>query len=53
MSEFNIPNKLISVTQMTIENTQSQVRIQTDLSELIATKKGLRQGDSLACCFLT
>jgi len=49
MSEFNIPNKLISVTQMTIENTQSQVRIQTDLSELIATKKGLRQGDSLAC----
>jgi hypothetical protein len=34
---------------MTMENTQSQVRIKTDLSDLITTKKGLRQGDSLAC----
>ena len=49
MSEFNIPNKLISLTRMTMENTQSQVRIQTDLSDSIATKKDLRQGDSLAC----
>ena len=49
MSEFNIPNKLIRLTRMTTENTQSQVRIQSDLSDLITTKKGLRQGDSLAC----
>ena len=49
MSEFNIPNKLIRLTRMTMENTQSQVRIQSDLSDLITTKKGLRQGDSLAC----
>jgi len=34
---------------MTMENTQSQVRIQTDLPDSIATKKDLRQGDSLAC----
>jgi len=34
---------------MTMENTQSQVRIQSDLSDLITTKKELRQGDSLAC----
>jgi len=33
-----------------MENTQSQVRIQCDLlSDVITTKKGLRQGDSLAC----
>jgi len=37
---------------MTTENTQSQVRIQSDLSDLITTKKGLRQGDSLACLLL-
>ena len=49
MSEFNIPSKLIRLTRMTMENTQSQVRIQSDLSDLITTKKGLRQGDSLAC----
>ena len=49
MSEFNIPSKLIRLTQMTMENTQSQVRIQSDLSDLIHTQRGLRQGDSLAC----
>jgi sorting nexin-29 len=48
MSEFNIPNKLIRLTWMTVENT-SQVRIQSDLSHSTTTKKGLRQGDSLAC----
>ena len=49
MSEFNIPNKLIRLTRMTMENTKSQVKIQSDLSDSITTKKGLRQGDSLAC----
>ena len=49
ISEFNTPNKLIRLTWMTMENTQSQVRIQSDLSDLITTQKGLRQGDSLAC----
>ena len=48
MSEFNIPNKLIRLTQMTMENIKSQVRIQSDLSDSIITKKGLRQGVSLA-----
>jgi len=47
MSEFNIPNKLVSFTPMTMKNTKSQVRIQSDLSDSIITKKGLRQGDSL------
>ena len=32
-----------------MENTKSQVRIQSDLSDSIITKKGLRQGDSLVC----
>jgi hypothetical protein len=32
-----------------MENTKSQVRIQSDLSDPITAKKGLRQGDSLAC----
>ena len=48
MSEFSIPNKLIKLTRMTMENTQNQVRIQSDLSVLINTKRGLRQCDSLA-----
>jgi len=49
MSEFNIPNKLIGLTRMTMENTKSSSRIQSDLSDPITAKKGLRQGDSLAC----
>ena len=49
MSEFNIPNKLVRLTRMTIENTKSRVRIQSDLTDPITAKKGLRQGDSLAC----
>ena len=34
---------------MTMDNTKSQARIQSDLSDSIITKKGLRQGDPLAC----
>ena len=49
MGEFNIPNKLIRLMQMTMEYTKSQVRIHSDLSDSIITKKGLRQGNSLAC----
>ena len=49
MIEFNIPNKLRRLTWMTMENTKSQVRIQSDLSDSTITKKGLRQGDLLAC----
>jgi len=49
MSEFNIPNKLIRLTRMTMENTKGQVRIQSDLSDSIFTKKDLRQSDPLAC----
>jgi len=45
VSEFNIPNKLISLAWMTMENTKSRVRIQSDLSGLVTTKDGLRQGD--------
>ena len=49
ISEFNIPNKLISLTRMTMVNTKSRVRIQSHLSDPITARKGLRQGDSLAC----
>jgi hypothetical protein len=45
VSEFNIPNKLIRIIRMTMENTKRQVRIQSDLTDPITTKKGLRQGD--------
>ena len=31
MNEFNIPNKLIRLTRMTVGNTQSQIRTQSHL----------------------
>ena len=49
MGESNIPNKLVRLKWMTMENTKSQVRIQSDLADSTIAKKGLRQGDSLAC----
>ena len=49
ISEFNIPNKLISLTRMTMVNTKSRDRIQSHLSDPITARKCLRQGDSLAC----
>jgi hypothetical protein len=49
MSEFNVPNKLVILARMTMENTKSQVKIQSDLLDSITTKKGLRQGDLVAC----
>ena len=53
MSEFNISNKLVRLTRMTMENAQSQVRIQSDLSNVITTKKGLRQVIHFPVCFST
>jgi len=49
MGEFSTPNKLVRIMRMTMENTKSHVRIQSDLSDSIIAKKGLKQGDSLAC----
>ena len=49
MGEFNIPNKLVRLTWIAMENTKSQVRIQSDLSDSIIAKKDLTRGDSLAC----
>jgi len=53
MSELNIPNKMIRLMRMTMENTKSQVRIQSDSSDSLITKKGLRQGNSLVCLFFS
>ena len=49
MEEFNIPRKLINLTSMTLRSTKCQVKVQGDLSDPFNTKKGLRQGDGLAC----
>jgi len=51
MSEFNIPNKLIRFTRMTMESTQSQARIQSDLLDLITTKKALDKVTHWPVCF--
>ena len=49
MLEFNIPNKLISLTRMTLKGFLCRVKISSSLSEPFFTEKGLRQGDSLSC----
>jgi Reverse transcriptase (RNA-dependent DNA polymerase) len=48
MEEFGIPNKLISLTKLTLIGANSRVRIRNQLSEIFNIEEGLRQGDPLA-----
>lgn len=48
MQEFGIPNKLISLTKVTLDGANSRVRIRNKLSEVFDIEEGLRQGDPLA-----
>ena len=49
MKEFKIPDKLIRLVKITLENSQNLVRIQSATSEPFQKTGGLRQGDSLSC----
>ena len=48
MEEFWIPNKLISLTKLTLSGATSRVRIRNKLSETFDIEEGLRQGAPLA-----
>ena len=48
MEEFGIPNKLISLTKLTLNGANSRVRIRNKMSETFKIEEGLRQGDPLA-----
>jgi len=48
MKEFGIPNKLVRLTKMAIENTNSKVKIQGKLTPSFETTTGMRQGDALS-----
>jgi hypothetical protein len=49
IEELLIPQKLINLTKATLRNIKFRVKIQNQLSELFTTKRGLREGDALAC----
>ncbi|CAK1604104.1 unnamed protein product [Parnassius mnemosyne] len=49
MMEIGIPTKLVRLTKMILKNSQSVVRVQTNVSEPFRTNDGLRQGDALSC----
>jgi hypothetical protein len=48
MEEFGFPNKLISLTKLTLNGAKSRVRIRNKLSDVFDIEEGLRQGDPLA-----
>jgi sorting nexin-29 len=48
MIHFHIPVKIIRLVRLTMTNTESQVRVQTELTDSIVTEQGLNQGDGLA-----
>lgn len=47
--EFGIPDKLVRLIKMTMQNIVCHVKIKCDTSRPFEPKNGLRQGDALAC----
>jgi hypothetical protein len=48
MPHFHIPVKIIRLVKLTMINTESQVRVQIELTDSITTDQGLKQRDGLA-----
>lgn len=48
MKEFGIPQKLMTLTKMCMENTQYKIRVECTVSETFEVRTGLKQGDSLS-----
>ena len=49
MLEFDIPLKLVRLTQATMEGTTAKDKLQNELSESFHIRNRLRPGDALAC----
>jgi sorting nexin-29 len=48
MIHIHIPVKIIRLVRLTVTSTDCQVRVQTELTDSVATEQGLKQGDGLA-----
>jgi hypothetical protein len=48
MKEFIIPQKLVSLTEMTMKTTLCKVRMAQGTTKEFLVKRGLRQGDVLS-----
>lgn len=51
MNRFNIPMKLIKLSQMTLKNTLGSVKAAGTTTNKFRTVRGFRQGDALSCSF--
>jgi sorting nexin-29 len=49
MLKFGIPQKIVRLTQATIEGTTAKVMVKNELSERFHTRNGWRQGDAFVC----
>ncbi|MXP61705.1 hypothetical protein FD744_25325 [Pantoea sp. Taur] len=49
LEEFNIPEKLIRLVKLTMRNVKCTVQVGGQRTEEFSSRKGLRQGDALAC----
>ena len=48
LQKFDIPEKLIGLVKMTLEQTSSVIRVENQETEEFIVRKGLRQGDPLS-----
>ena len=48
LSKHNVPDKLIKLIKLTMEQTKMKVKVNNSYSEWFETKTGVRQGDPLS-----
>jgi hypothetical protein len=46
--KYNVPSKLISLTKLTLQQTELEVKVNNSCSEWFETKTGVRQGDPIS-----
>ena len=49
--EFRVPQKLVRLIKMCLTETYSTVRVDKNLSDMLPTRNGLKQGDAVTIAF--
>jgi hypothetical protein len=48
LKQFNVPNKLINLAKLTLQDTKVKVKINNDYTEQFEVRTGVKQGDPLS-----
>lgn len=49
MKQFQIPNYLVILVQLSVKKVQCRIQVRNDFSEIFEANNGLCQGNALSC----